>query len=70
MLSGDIKELLDLARTKTGVNRIKVRNRSMLLSDKDSCYIPKELKEFMWEEELKHIRGGPYYPMTQGKIER
>jgi transposase InsO family protein len=70
MLSEDVKELLDLAITKTGVDRIKVRNRPRLLSDNGPCYISKELKEFMCEKELSHIRGQPYHPMTQGKIER
>lgn len=70
MSSEDVKELLDLAIIKTGVDRIKVRNRPRLLSDNGPCYISKELKEFMHEKELAHIRGRPYHPMTQGKIER
>jgi transposase InsO family protein len=70
MSSEDVKELLDLAIIKTGVDRIKVRNRPRLLSDNGPCYISKELKEFMREKELAHIRGRPYHPMTQGKIER
>jgi transposase InsO family protein len=70
MSSEDVKELLDLAITKTGVDRIKVRNRPRLLSDNGPCYISNELKEYMREKELAHIRGRPYHPMTQGKIER
>jgi transposase InsO family protein/transposase-like protein len=70
MSSKDVKDVLDLAITKTGVDRIKVRNRPRLLSDNGPCYISKELKEFMRDRELSHIRGQPYHPMTQGKIER
>lgn len=70
MAAGDVKTLLDLAISKTGVDKIKVRHRPRLLSDNGPCYISKELKEFMRERELSHIRGQPYHPMTQGKIER
>lgn len=66
----EAKTLLDLAIRKTGVDRIKVRQRPRFLSDNGPCYISKELKEFMRERELSHIRGQPYHPMTQGKIER
>ena len=61
---------MDLAIDKTGVDEIKVCNRPRLLSDNGPCYISKELKEFMRDRELSHIRGQPYHPMTQGKIER
>jgi putative transposase len=70
MAAGDVKTLLDLAISKTGVDKIKVRHRPRLLSDNGPCYISKELKDFMRERELSHIRGQPYHPMTQGKIER
>jgi putative transposase len=65
MAAGDVKTLLDLAISKTGVDKINVRHRSRLLSDNGSCYISKELKDFMRERELSHIRGQPYHPMTQ-----
>jgi len=52
------------------VDKIKVRHRPRLLSDNGPCYISKELKDFMRERELSHIRGQPFHPMTQGKIER
>jgi transposase InsO family protein len=48
----EAKTLLDLAIRKTGVDRIKVRQRPRLLSDNGPCYISKELKEFMREREL------------------
>jgi len=41
-----------------------------LLSDNGSCYISKELGLFLDELEMKHIRGRPNHPQTQGKIER
>jgi len=70
MSSGDVKELIDMAIRKTGIDKIKIVYRPRLLSDNGPCYISKELKEFMRERELSHIRGQPFHPMTQGKIER
>lgn len=69
MAASAVKTLLDLAITKTGVDKIKVSHRPRLLSDNGPCYISKELKEFMREREFSHIRGQPYHPMTQGKID-
>ena len=34
------------------------------------AYVSKELKQFLKRKDIKHIRGAPYHPMTQGKIER
>jgi len=41
-----------------------------LLSDNGPCYIAAELKEYFEKHGLRHTRGAPYHPMTQGKIER
>jgi transposase InsO family protein len=70
MSTEDVKEVLDLAIEKSGVDKIHVRHRPRLLSDNGPCYISGELKKYMYEKEMKHIRGQPYHPMTQGKIER
>ena len=65
-----VKELLDEAVAKTGVHRIQVRHRPMLLSDNGPCFISRDLREFLARKEMKHTRSKPYHPMTQGKIER
>jgi len=70
MTSGDVKDTLDMAIAKTGVDKVKVRNRPRLLSDNGPCYISDELKEYMEGREMDHIHGKPYHPQTQGKIER
>jgi transposase InsO family protein len=70
MSTEDVKEVLDLAIEKSGVDKVHVRHRPRLLSDNGPCYISQELKKYMHEKEMKHIRGQPYHPMTQGKIER
>ena len=50
--------------------RIKTGCKPKLLSDNGPCYIGKELAEYMDEQGMKHIRGKPLHPQTQGKIER
>lgn len=70
MSSGDVKQLLEMAINKTGIDKIKVIHRPRLLSDNGPCYISKELKEYLRQQNLSHTRGKPFHPMTQGKIER
>ncbi len=52
------------------VARLTKKHRPKLLSDNGSCYISSELQDWLTAHELGHIRGKPYHPMTQGKIER
>jgi len=70
MSSGDVKQLLEMAINKTGVDKMKIIHRPRLLSDNGPCYISKELKEYLRQQNLSHTRGKPFHPMTQGKIER
>jgi transposase InsO family protein len=41
-----------------------------LLTDNGPAYLSKDLARFLKRKHLEHIRGAPYHPMTQGKIER
>ena len=70
MSAGDVKDTLDLAIQKSGVDKVKVRHKPRLLSDNGPCYLAKDLKEYLAGKEMSHTRGRPYHPMTQGKIER
>ncbi len=45
-------------------------HRPRLLSDNGPCYVSQELAAYLATHQLAHTRGGPYHPMTQGKIER
>jgi transposase InsO family protein len=40
------------------------------LSDNGPSYVSSELGEWLDDNGIRHIRGRPYHPMTQGKIER
>jgi putative transposase len=70
MEAEDVKDLLETAIEKTGVEHAAVRYRPRLLSDNGSCYISAKLAEYLHQKDMQHSRGKPYHPMTQGKIER
>jgi len=46
------------------------KQRPKLLSDNGPCYLSAELQDWLKDHDLRHTRGKPYHPMTQGKIER
>lgn len=70
MSTSDVKELLDMAVTKTNIASVSVRHRPRLLSDNGPCYLSEELRKYLSSKGIAHTRGAPYHPMTQGKIER
>ena len=70
MSAGDVKEILDRAIEKSGISGVKVKYRPRLLTDNGPCYLAGELKEYLQKYGMTHVRGAPYHPMTQGKIER
>ena len=70
MTAEDVKDTIDLAIQESGVSNVKVKQRPRLLSDNGSCYLAKNLQEYLSDRDMKHVRGRPYHPMTQGKIER
>ena len=70
MSSGNVKETLDAALARAGAQQVQVKHRPRLLSDNGSCFVSGELKGYLSDKGIRHIRGAPYHPMTQGKIER
>ena len=70
MSTDDVQELLDHAIEKTGATQVKVKHRPRLLSDNGPCYVSGQLQKYLEERKIGHVRGHPYHPMTQGKIER
>lgn len=67
MESEDAKRVVGKAIEEAGLSGQK---RTRLLTDNGSCYISGEFQEFIEQEGLGHVRGAPYHPQTQGKIER
>jgi putative transposase len=66
----DVTETLDVARAASGVDHVRVEHRPRLLSDNGPCYVSGQLRDYLDEHGMRHTRGAPYHPMTQGKIER
>ena len=70
MTAEDVAATLELALKASGLDRAKVVHRPRLLSDNGSSYIAADLAKWLDGQNMEHIRGAPYHPMTQGKIER
>ena len=70
MAASDVTATLEDALEATGLIKARVHHKPRLLSDNGPCYISKELREWLQDQDMEHTRGAPYHPMTQGKIER
>ena len=70
MAAEDVQDTLDMAIEFTGIDKVKVSHRPRLLSDNGPCYLSSKLSEYLIDKQMKHTRGRPYHPQTQGKIER
>ncbi len=70
MKAGDVTDTLKLALKASGCDRARVNHKPRLLSDNGSSYISGDLAEWLDKRRMKHVRGAPYHPQTQGKIER
>ena len=70
MTADDVTATLKLALEASGCNRANVVHKPRLLSDNGSSYISSDLAEWLGDHGMDHVRGAPYHPQTQGKIER
>ncbi len=70
MKTEDVTDTLDLALHASGCDQATVLHKPRLLSDNGSSYISGELAEWLEDQKMDHVRGAPYHPQTQGKIER
>ena len=70
MKAEDVVATLDLALKASGLDQATVVHRPRLLSDNGSSYISADLAKWLDGQDMDHVRGAPYHPMTQGKIER
>ena len=68
MKAADVTETVEMALTASGLDG--ARHRPRLLSDNGSSYVAGDLATWLGKQGLKHVRGAPNHPMTQGKIER
>ena len=70
MKAEDVTDTLELALKASGCDQAKVVHKPRLLSDNGSSYISGDLAEWLDDRSMEHVRGAPYHPQTQGKIER
>ena len=70
MRAEDVTATLDLALRASGLDQATPADRPRLLSDNGSSYVAGDLAKWLGDRNIKHLRGAPYHPMTQGKIER
>jgi transposase InsO family protein len=70
MAASDVTDTLELALKASGLEEASSQNRPRLLSDNGPSYVANDLAEWLDEQGMRHTRGKPYHPMTQGKIER
>ena len=66
----DVTDTLKLALQASGCDKAHVIHKPKLLSDNGSSYISGDLAEWLEGQKIDHVRGAPYHPQTQGKIER
>ena len=65
----DVTAMLDLALSAAGLDHVTVGRRPRLLSDNGSSYVAGDLAKWLEGKSMDHVRGAPYHPQTQGKIE-
>ncbi|WP_299960883.1 IS3 family transposase [uncultured Roseobacter sp.] len=70
MRTEDVTDTLELALQASGCDQVHVVHKPRLLSDNGSGYVSGDLAEWLQDKGMKHSRGAPYHPQTQGKIER
>jgi len=70
MKTSDVTETLDMALQASGCDQVHVVHKPRLLSDNGANYISGELADYIKDQGMSHVRGAPYHPQTQGKIER
>ena len=52
------------------MRRLGGRPPHQVHSDNGASYVSGELADWFNAESMDHVRGAPYHPQTQGKIER
>ena len=70
MKAKDVTATLDLALAASGLDQMTVVHRPRLLSDNGASYVAEDLAAWLNRQKIEHVRGAPYHPQTQGKIER
>src|SRR3954467_13273974 len=70
MKAQDVTDTLDIALAASGCDQARIIHKPRLLSDNGSSYVSSGPAEWLDAQDMGHVRGAPYHPQTQGKIER
>ncbi len=70
MKVGDVTDTLELAVQASGCDQAAVVHKPRLLSDNGPGCIAGDLADWLQDNGMEHVRGAPYHPQIQGKIER
>ena len=70
MRAEDVTDTLELALQASGCDQAHVLHKPRLLSDNGPSYVAGELADYLASKKMRHVRGAPFHPQTQGKIER
>ncbi len=70
MRADDVTDTIEMALQASGCDQAVIRHKPRLLSDNGSCYISGDLAKWLKDQKMDHVRGAPFHPQTQGKIER
>jgi putative transposase len=70
MKTSDVTDTLELALQASGCDQAHIAHKPGLLSDNGSSYVSGELADWLGDKKMGHVKGAPYHPQTQGKIER
>ena len=70
MGAADVTDTLELALRASGCDQVRVRHKPRLLSDNGPSYLAGDLATWLDQHQIAHVRGAPFHPQTQGKIER
>jgi putative transposase len=67
--SADVAEVLGLVLAAVGLDHVDVAQRPSLVTDNGSSYVAADLATWLDSQGIKHSRGKPHHPTTQGKID-
>src|SRR5271154_6316555 len=70
MCASDVTATLERALAASGLDSATLVQRPRLLSDNGASYVAGDLADWLEDNGMQHVRGAPYHPQTQGKIER
>jgi putative transposase len=70
MRAQDVTDTLELALEASRCDQVHVLHKPQLLSDNGPSYVAGELADYLADKKMRHVRGAPFHPQTQGKIKR